>query len=372
MGQFLNFGDGHDGDATPSGNINTFTSCNGTAASTTLTVASEAGFDPGDMVLIHQTRGTGVGAWEINKVISSPVGQLIMLVPLDNTYTDSGASQAQCLLMPQYSSATVSGTVTPTSWAGNAGGVAAFACSGKTTITGTVSVDGGDSTGVGGTSTSAGGTGGGFRGGQAVRGNTPQQQGEGTSGAGSTSTSANGNGGGGGTGGSAHAGGGGHSTAGGTGGGGSGGTGGGVVGSADLTTMNFGGGGGGGSSDQTSATERAGGGGGGGIVLILAKEFDVSSGSITVDGGDADSNSGGFWNGGGGAGGSVLIKSVNATLGTNNITAAAGTGNNGSPSGGVGRIRIEACTIDGNTNPAASEEEGGQDYCGSVAQILDG
>ena len=62
------FGNGSDGTYT-SGTIPTLTvrSCSGAISSSTITLTS-AGFTDGDVVLIHQTRGTGAGQWEINRI----------------------------------------------------------------------------------------------------------------------------------------------------------------------------------------------------------------------------------------------------------------------------------------------------------------
>ena len=62
--------------------------------------------------------------------------------------------------------------------------------------------------------------------------------------------------------------------------------------------------------------------------------------------------------GGGGSGGSILIQANSATLGSSLVTAAGGSGGAAqapSGGGGIGRIRVEADTITGTTNPAASE-----------------
>lgn len=66
------FGNGSDG-ALSSATIPTMSakSCSGTATSTTLTADTDASpFSVGDILLLHQTRGTGAGQWEINKVDS--------------------------------------------------------------------------------------------------------------------------------------------------------------------------------------------------------------------------------------------------------------------------------------------------------------
>ena len=63
------FGDGASGSATISSDPNTRATITGTATQTTGTAGSTA-FANGDLVMLHQTRGTGAGQWEINRVAS--------------------------------------------------------------------------------------------------------------------------------------------------------------------------------------------------------------------------------------------------------------------------------------------------------------
>ena len=88
-------GNGSDGALTISSNT-TFSanneSCSGTGGATTLTTSS-TGFADGDLVLIHQSRGTGVGQWELSKVASGGgTSTLTLDENLIYTYTDSGSS----------------------------------------------------------------------------------------------------------------------------------------------------------------------------------------------------------------------------------------------------------------------------------------
>jgi hypothetical protein len=53
------------------------------------------------------------------------------------------------------------------------------------------------------------------------------------------------------------------------------------------------------------------------------------------------------------------------------ITATGGSGGTSAGSGSVGRIRIEACSRTGTTNPLASESVGGFSYCGSAVQVIE-
>lgn len=341
------FGDGIDGDYNSS-TIPTMTyrSCSGSSGSTTLTLTS-AGFSNGDLILIHQTRGTGAGQWEINKVVSGGgTTSLTLDKALQYTYTDSGASQAQAVKIPRYTDVTVpsGATWTVPSWNGDTGGILVLAAKGTVTPTGTISASGK-----------------GYRGGGIPGSASSGEQGEGTSGAGGTaSQSANGSGGGAGLVGSgsrAGGGGGGNGATGSTGGLHSGngqpGAGGSTAGAADLTSIAFGGGGGSGAGDSNDAGTA--GGGGGGIVMIFAKSI-TEPGSIVATG-QTPSNTIESGAPGGGAGGSVLLVVETATLGTNKITALAGSGaissNTGDGgNGGTGRIAVHhSGAVTGTTSP---------------------
>jgi hypothetical protein len=349
------FGDGSAGD----GSINTSTdapidsACSGTSGTTSLT-ATNASFASGQPILIHQTRGTGVGGWELNRIASYVAGTITLSHPLTMTYTNSGASVAQVLVMKQYNDLTINSaqTLTAKSWNGTVGGIIAYFVKGTATITGSISASGK-----------------GFVGGAAfttrgIYGNT----GEGTSGASTYTgtTAANGNGGGGGTGqmdynqggGGAGGGNGANGTVGANGlGGQPGGAVGVAVGVAALTTMDLGGGGGtGGTTNNTSSGVGAGG-IGGGIVLIIASAISMGGSIVhtgTVGGNGAEHGGGS----GGGAGGSCLLKCKTATLGTNLITTSAGGGGTGANdagaggAGSVGRIHLDYKTsYTGSTNP---------------------
>lgn len=168
------FGDGVDGDYS-SGTIPTITyrSCSGSSGSTTLTLGSP-GFSNGDIILIHQTRGTGAGQWEINKIVSGGgTASLTLQYQLQYTYTDSGDSQAQAIKIPRYNNVTCSGTWTVTAWNGDIGGIFPLAIS--QTINGSngfVSLNGNNGNyatgGNPGFGSSVGGSGVGFSGGKVV------------------------------------------------------------------------------------------------------------------------------------------------------------------------------------------------------------
>lgn len=349
MAQWLDrvkFGNGKNGSPAVSGTINTYATCTGTATQSVLTTALSA--SDGDVIMIHQSQGTGAGQWEINVVSSDAGATLNLYYPLAYTY----ATGAQAVLVPQYTGGTLSGAVTCTAWAGSSGGIIALMSSGDLTISGSLSAH---------TSGFVGGAGGA----NAANG----KRGEGINGAaGTDSQAASGN----------AAGGGLYGTdgrwAGGGGGGGNGaagsdgatnagntkGTGGAAAGVAGLTTMVFGGGGGGGGGGTGGNTGTGGNGGtGGGIIVVIAKTL-VYSGTLSNYGsGGANGSGGRRGGGGGGGGGSVLIKSQIATLGSALLNAAAGSGGTGESAGttgggagGTGRIHLDYKTsYTGTTTP---------------------
>lgn len=359
MAQFLGFGDGSDGDVTLSGAETPIdSSCSGTAGTNTLTVGASLSFAAGQIVLIHQTRGTGVGNWELAKVSAYSGTTLTLETNIVNTYTDSGASQAQVRVLRQYRSVIISSTFTPKSWDGDVGGIAGFLCSGKVTISSTV---------LGGYDGSNPSSGSGFR--QAT---VEGGQGEGTAGdRNSVSTAANGNGAGGGSGGVNEnrpgGGGGGYSAAGSNGGAGAGtgGSGGNSVGSADLTTAMFGGAGG--ASTGTVNASGGVGGNGAGLFFIFFREL-VITGSISYKGSTGQVGGSTVGPGGGGAGGGVFLKGITADIGTNLIDVRGGSGGTGGGgpggAGADGRIRIEVCKLTGSTTfGSVSTSEGGHPFC---------
>lgn len=344
------FGDGSDGALSISADTTEApidSAATGTIATTSLS-ATNASFAAGQNILIHQTRGTGAGKWEENKISAYTAGTITLVNPLTNAYTTG----AQVRVLKQHSSVTIDSTKTYTAkaWNGTVGGILAWICNGTTTVTGTISAVGATGSPNPG---AAGGVGIGFSGG--IGSTSAAQTGEGTTGDRVVSTSANGSGGGGGNvsgdpawGGG---GGGGNGAAGGAGtGGANNGAGGAAAGNTALTAMVFGGGGGGGARNSAGAGEYGGGGGGGGIVYIKSKTTTIN-GAINLNGGAATAT---YWNGGGGGGGSCLIKAQIATLGTNKLTASGGTvtGSNTGGTGGVGRIHLDYLTsYSGTTTP---------------------
>ena len=343
------FGNGSDGVLTISTNTTDSpidSSCSGTAGSTSLS-ATNANFAAGQLILIHQSRGTGAGNWELNKIASYTPGTITTLLPLANTYMDSGASQAQVLVVKQYSQVNINSgaTWTAKAWNGDTGGILAFTCNGKVTIAGTISA-----------------LGRGYRGPLSdIGSNLPGKQGEGEAGPGGTvSTSRNGIGSGGATyyesGNINRTGkgpGGGHATAGQDTSNGNA-QGGGTGGSADLTCMLFGGASGTGGTGADTHAHAGDGANGGGIIVLYAKEIAVT-GSLNANGANGNNPYYGDQGASGsGAGGSVLIKGQKVVLGSNLIVAVAGTPGVDAGWGGVGRIRVEYQSLSGTTNPTAS------------------
>ena len=313
------FGNGADGTYAPSTGTDALTdsACTGTSGTTSLT-ATNVSFASGQLILIHQTQGTGAGQWELNKIATYTAGTITTSYALINTY----ATGAQVVVMPQYSSGNIAGGVTLTgkAWNGTVGGIYVKFCNGTFTIGGTLNNGNG-----------------GFR------GSNGPAQGESSLGSGaSNNQSANGTGGGAALYNSSP-GGGGYATAGqaGTSGGGETyiGAGGGTIGIANLTTFFFGGAGGG-NGDVGSGGNAA------GIILIISKTITVT-GTINNTAGNPGT--------GAGAGGSILLKGQTITLGSSLVTANGGTGGTSAHKcgdGGVGRIHADYSTsISGTTTP---------------------
>lgn len=359
---WLKYGNGSDGAYSSSGSATDApvdSSCSGTVDTTSLS-ATNASFANGKPILIHQSRGTGAGSWELNQIASYTSGTITTVSPLKNTYTDSGASQAQVIQLKQYSSFTQNSghTLTAKAWDGNVGGIIAFLAKGTVIVNGAITAAGKGYVSGGGTSI----------GGQAA-------QGEGSAGAGGNSTAANGSGGGGGLGDAGNrgpgGGGGGNGGAGEAGmesNGNAGGTGGSSVGTAGLTTMLMGGHGGGGARGSGVSGSPGTGANGGGIVAIFGKEITVT-GSVVANGNNGGGASVDGGGGGGGAGGSVLLKAVTATLGSSLVTAAGGSRDTGGSAyggaGGTGRIHLDyLVSYTGTTTPTIDVT---QDYSLSSA-----
>ncbi len=357
------FGDGIDGDLTISTDTTLYpidASCQGTIGTNALD-ATNASFQPGQMILIDQSRGDNSGAWEINEIASYSNGIITTTKLLKNSYVSDGVSQAQVLVMKQYHNITINPGVTLSSkaWDGNVGGILPILSNGTVTILGTLS-----------------GAGVGFRGGSGFIAGTGsiQYPGEGTEGVQVPSKNSNGNGGGGGQ--TETAAGANNEDAGAGGGNGTAGVrgawswssnqglnaGGQISGTDDLTLMTFGGAGGKAGSDYKSEPGFSGDGANGGGIIIIIGEYVNISGSVDVSG---NSPAAAPVQGGAGAGGSVYIEAQTASIGTNQINIAGGTTSqveNGSDTGfgygGIGRIRLEYCEFfSGSTSfPLSSQK----------------
>jgi len=141
-----------------------------------------------------------------------------------------------------------------------------------------------------------------------------------------------------------------------------------------VPTSSYNGGGSGCSDDSYGGP----GGGGGGIVFIMCSNLTLSGAIISNGGNGAAYGGDPFYSqgcGGGGAGGSIIIKAQNVTLGAGLIQALGGSGGSqafaqSGGAGSVGRIRIEACSRTGTTNPSASESIGGHSFCANNNAIL--
>jgi hypothetical protein len=312
--------------------------CSGASGQKSLTLDIASGFSNGDYVVIHQTRGTGAGTWELNKIAAGAGStSLTMAYNLINTYTDSGISQAQIVGFIKSKNFSVNNgiTVTVPAWDGNKGGIYPVLANGDITITGNILC-----------------TGKGFLG-STVHPFADGWPGEGYPGL-STNASqlSNGNGGGGGKQGTGGGGGGGYATTGSNGGGTNPGSAGDTIGIVNLTTTFFGGGGG-------DAGHQGGyGGNGGGFILLIGKTITITGSVINNGnvGGNGAAGSGG--GGGGGAGGAVLLKAKIITLGSNLITSSGANGGSPSGGGGAGGNSSNGCihadyavSISGTTTP---------------------
>lgn len=373
MPQYLGNGKGSDGAVTLSGtDAQVRTTFYGTAAGTTGTGSTGLTIANGSLAAIKQMRGTNVGKWELIQISSyvSGTGAFTFSTPLDYTYTHSGASLAQLIVLKQYSSISITGTFSIPDWNSSTGGWSVLMCNGPVRLTGGGTINGDYR---------------GFYGGAGKNSSDTAFTGEGTAGTNVQQHTANGNGGGAASGGggstSSGGGGGGNGTAGGTGGTKSGslpGDGGNAVGNAALTESNMGGGGGGAARGAGTSGTGGGGGKGGAEIFIFCDDFDGSDGYIYVRGGPGGNGTAADGSGGGGgAGGSVFIKSRVRTLGTARIIATGGVGGakggtnaTDGASGGDGRIRIESCSGTGTTSPTASEQLGGFNFCSVTHGIL--
>ncbi|TAK24010.1 MAG: hypothetical protein EPO40_24925, partial [Myxococcaceae bacterium] len=342
------------------------TPVSGAAGGTVLSLGSASGFSVGRLVLVHQSQGTGAGAYEIRQIRSLSGTTATIDTALSSSYSSAGSSRAQAVLVPEYTLVTVAsgGTLVAPSWDGSTGGILVYLASGAVTIDGAVSMSGR-----------------GFRGTQHGCFNrcVTGVQGESSLGGGGGSTAANGSGGGGGSRGQdcAAGGGGAYGSAGATGATGSGlggcgagtssqpgGTGGSAAGSSLDAALLFGGAGGEGGGDEDGAFA-GGGGGGGGIVFMRGAQLIVR-GTVTASGAPGgDGNNGacggvgcGMGGGGGGAGGAIWLESTLAATLSGLVSSGGGVGGSCTCGGaypggvgGVGRIAVRAPSVSGTSSP---------------------
>lgn len=356
------YGNGSSGAHTPSSGTDgqPNVDCIGTGATSAVTTGGVVGFANGDIVIIHQTKGTGAGNWELNKITSGAAStSWTMAYTLTNTYN----AGAQAYKINQYSSVNIAGGVNIGGMAynGSTGGIYAFICNGTATIAGSISEAGGGFKGGAGTWSNLGGNGTGATNGAGYTGDSITGVGnhvsDGTGGLRSPANSGGGMGGGVTNSGSEGGAGAGHGTAGTTTGGNSGGT---TYDTANLVTASLGSGGGGG-NDWEHVEIGGSGGYGGGFILIIAKTI-VVSGQINNYGATGNARPGGNgYGGGGGSGGSVLLKGQIVTLGSNLVSAVGGVGLGVNPggNGGVGRIHVDwgVSAPSGTTNPTADTSQ---------------
>lgn len=372
------FGDGRDGDMPTSGNLDSNTgvglgSVNASAGSAVISVLDKYAvwrINPGDYVLLYQTRGAAAGSWELNVAVSDITGNgaFQLLNPLAYTYTTSGYQhQAQIMRVPQYATCNVTGTVTPLrAWDGAVGGILAVMCQSTLTISGEINADGY-----------------GFRGGLSGNGYaTDQWQGEGIQSPSdqiahyyqtpNITPSAQGGGAADGIGGGGGGGGYGNGADGDHIGGSTWGRGGEGQGAPDLSTMFFGGGGGGGATSMNPGVGAAQGGSGGGLIYLIARSLSLS-GKISTQGLPSsgviyDDGTNRRVTAGSGGGGQVFMRVNSASLGNTGAIAmgglqlappAGGSGRFGGGAGGDGRIRIEYCSDfpAGSSTPPASVQQ---------------
>lgn len=349
--------------------------CGGTSATNALS-ASNASFSAGQMIFIYAARGSGCGYGEFNIIDSynHGTGEITTIYPLERTYVSSGAQRAFVQVVPQYSQVTNNTTLTLAAWDGLTGGLNILNVAGRIWNKSGATIDG---------------KGKGYRGGTSTNGAFPNQGqcGEGTGGDRAYQQGANGSGGGGGrrtaSGGSINTGGGGGgahqtgATAGiNIGGASTGGAAGVAVGGTDFQTDGIFMGGGGGAGADNNTGNITGLGRNGGAALILLYDELINEGTIRVDGvendgGEGDSNQDG--DGAPGAGGSLWgIGTKIPTVGT--ITGIKGARNTGGKIGQCGsaadgRMQFDICSGSPSTNPSATKNVGGHDFCQSVIHI---
>jgi len=165
------FGDGSDGALTISSDTTEApidSSAVGISGAYTLT-ATNVSFAANQIVLIHQTRGSGAGTWQRNTISAYTAGTITLQNALNFSYNTSGADAAQVRVLKQYTDVTINSAkvYSAKAWNGTVGGILAFLANGTITVTGTLSAKGtnASTSSVADGATLAGASGGGFRGG---------------------------------------------------------------------------------------------------------------------------------------------------------------------------------------------------------------
>lgn len=277
-------------------NVRTRTTSAISAGATAINVASIAGFNSGDEILIIQMLGTNAGRFETATISGAPAGSTINLsAGLKYAYPahSAGTNVTQVIAVPNYSSLTINsgGYLTAHGFNGETGGVLFFRSSGNVTINYNATYSGRivmDRKGFGGGTAGAVGSG--------------------------------------------------------PGGGSGGATGGGGANTSPVSDMYaiMGSGGGGGT---------AAGGDGGGVIMFK------TSGTLRLDGViSANGETAAAGNAGGGSGGTILITANNVTKTTTcgPLRATGGSGNGSGGAGGNGRILIKYGNTLGCSNGSPS------------------
>lgn len=342
--------------------------------------ATNASFQAGQFILIHQTKGSNHGVMQENKILSYSSGVISLEKPLNATYSTG----AQVVVMEEYANVTIDSgmTLSAPAYDGTKGGILTFYVSDTLTKTGNLSANakgfrGGDAvsrtfdgyprSGFSGESynNAKNSTGGGsVQNSGSSPGDGAAVNGAGGYGIGIRSDD-QGSGGGGAS----------HGTAGANGSNGgrsptiNGGQAGATYGTADLSAgaADLGSGGGSGGVAGDSANSSGKGGTGGGFIYIIAKNIS-GSGSVTANAENGDPGAGGgtaVGGGGAGSGGSILIKTQSTAI-SGTITALGGSGGTGGFGGGAGGIggngRIHVSFLDSmsiTSTPTANTKQDG-------------
>ncbi len=363
------FGTGRDGPLVVAGAstvINAYTEIADAAVSAgagSFNVADASSFSVNDLILVVQMeKGSGTFAKEYTTITAKAGNNLTVSPALVNGYTSGGFGQpnttpanvraSQIVRVPQYTTVTVNagGSITPTAWNGNIGGVIAFRANGIVTVNGSINASGM-----------------GFRPGAIGNGNpSTSSQGESHRGMGIPSLAENSGAGSGattpGTCSTASGGLAAHATAvTGTGVGNSccgatPSTPGTPIAIGSMSEFVMGPGGGGSSWDLCSGFGWPLAGAGGGLIIVDAFQLDINSGtgSINANGQNGFDNSNPNDIGAAGAGGSIYVRAGTINIGTNLVTAIGGTTSNIPSTAGSGPIRLDFNLGSGTTNPAAA------------------